>query len=147
MPHVVSSFKIMDGPSHVTLHTYIQGDGISGELTNYVLLDPATQVTPNMPRMQDFIIKQIWYELQGFGVRLLFNATKPWPAWNIAPGASLHHDWRFFGGIRDHSDSDNFGLDSDGKLLISTTGLATTTNCGTFVLHLEKRDRPNPQPD
>jgi len=99
-----------------------------------------------MPRQQDLLVKQIWYELTGFSVRLAFNSTTPWEFWTLAPGASLYHDWRFFGGIRDNSDPDGLGLDSDGKLLISTTGLSNTGASGAFVLWMERRNRPNPQP-
>ena len=38
------------------------------------------------------------------------------------------------------------GLNSDGKLLISTNGFTDVGDTASFVLWLEKRDRPNPQP-
>jgi hypothetical protein len=138
---------MMDGPSHITLHCFIKGDGSSGDLNNYILLDPATMVTPSMPKRQDLIVKQVWYEMTGFSLIFSFNATQPWPFWVLTPGASLKHDWRFFGGIRDRSDYDNFGIDSDGKLLISTKGLSANDDTCSFVLWMEKRDRPNPQLD
>lgn len=147
MAHAVNVFKVMDGPSHVTLHCFIQGDGASGELSNYVLLDPSTDLVPAMPKRQDLILKQVWYEMPGFSLTFAFNATTPWPFWTLAPNLGVHHDWRFFGGLRDHSDMPGFGLDSDGKLLISTKGLSASADSAAFVLWLEKRDRPNPQPD
>ena len=147
MAHTVNIFKIMDGPSHVTLHCFIQGDGASGDLSNFVLLDPSTDLTPAMPTRQDLILKQIWYEMTGFSLTFSFNAITPWPFWTLTQGASLHHDWRFFGGLRDHSDSAGFGLTSDGKLMISTKDLSASNDSASFVLWLEKRDRPNPQLD
>lgn len=138
----------MDGASHVTLHCYMRGDGVSVELDNQLVLDPVTQLVPPMPRRQDLILKQVWYEV-GFEIRLAFGRldAPAWPFWTLMPNNSGQHDWRFFGGIRDHSDADNFGLDSTGQLLMSTQGLAQTTLRGAFVLWLEKRDRPNPQLD
>lgn len=147
MPNLVQKWKMMDGPSHVTLHVYLASDGQSGDLLNYVLLDPATELVPSMPRRQDLIVKQVWFEFGGFTATLLFNATSPWPFWELTGSVGLQHDWRFFGGIRDRSDAAGFGLSSDGKLLLSTTGFTDVSNKGALVLWMEKRDRPNPQPD
>jgi len=144
MAYVVQKMFIMDGPSHVTLHVILESDGAGGELTNYVLLDPTTELSPPMPARQDLIVKQIWHELSDMRVQLAFNATTPWPFWTLAPGSSNQHDWRFFGGIRDNSDAP-MGLDSDGKLLITTTTVEGVIGSASFVLWMEKRDRPNPQ--
>lgn len=144
MANTISKMMIMDGPSHVTLHCFMQSDGASGDLTNYVLLDPATELTPAMPRRQDLILKQIWYELAGYTLTFAFDGLAPWPFWTLNEGSNVQHDWRFFGGIRDNS-SAPLGLDSTGKLLISTQGFTSAADSGAFVLWLEKRDRPNPQ--
>lgn len=143
MAHTVNKWLIMDGPSHVVLHVFIQSDGISADLDNYVLLDPNTELDPVMPQRRDLTVKQIWSELSIFSARLAFNATTPWPFWTLAPGGEVNKDWRFFGGIRDNSDSP-YGLDSDGKLLLSTEGLSDAAAQGGFVLWLQKLDRPNP---
>jgi len=169
MAHSVLRYKVMDGDSHVTLHVRLNSDGQSGDLVNYVLLDPTQDLVPKMPRRQDFILKQIWFELVGVTATLGFNSIVPWQFWTLGPGASLHHDWRFFGGIRDNSAMpllrninepnaipdtmmeehlpllNTGGLDSDGRLLLSTTNFTPVTSQGTFVLWLEKRNRPNPQ--
>lgn len=144
MANLVQPFKIMDGESHVTLHYFLQADGLEGELDNFVLLDPAVDLVPTMPKRQDLILKQIWYEVSGFTATLAFNALQPWPFWTLTPGVNTQHDWRFFGGIRDNSSSP-LGLDSDGKLLISTNGFTSPSASGALVLWLEKRNRPNPQ--
>ena len=168
MANLVSRFKIMDGPSHITLQVFLQSDGASGELNNFVLLDPNGDVSPPMPNRQAFIIKQVWYEMVGFSAVFSFNALNPYPVWTLTPGASLHHDWRFFGGLRDYSSMPLFpskynpahpsgipqygevdpgtgGVDSDGKLLISTVGFTDLGDSASFVLWIEKRDRQNPQ--
>lgn len=170
MANVVNRVKIMDGQSHVTLHVYFQSDGQSGDLTNYPILDPATDLTPLMlPKRQSLIIKQVWYELSNFTATLLFNSLAPWPAWTFTPGVDSFHDFRFFGGISDNSSEpllDNqsvpnsaqstiplatialpntYGIDSDGKLLVTTRGFTEWNSSGQLVLWMEKRDRPNPQ--
>ena len=147
MANVVNVWKIMDGVSHVTLHCFLKSDGASGEIINRVLLDPAVDLVPPMLRQQDLIVKQIWYESSNFNITLAFDqGATSWPFWTLTAGAAVHHDWRFFGGIRDHSDTP-FGMASTGKLLMSTTGFTNAFSSAAFVLWLEKRDRPNPQPD
>ena len=152
MPHLVDTTLFMDGDSLVILHVFIQGDGVSLELKNYVLLDPHTELTPFMPQQQDLIVKRVWYEMNGFSGTLLFNSTTPWAFWTLTPQSGVEHDWSFFGGIRDHSDmesrdGDSMGIDSDGKLMITTKGLSQTTGSAAMVFLLEKRNRPNPQDD
>jgi hypothetical protein len=147
MANVVQIFKILDGPSHVTLHCWMQSDPNAGEITNFVLLDPHTDLDPAMPRQQDLIVKQIWYEVGGFALTFAFETQNgTWPFWTLTPGASLHHDWRFFGGIRDRSDAVQ-GTSSTGRLLMSTQGFLNTSDSGGFVMWIEKRNRANPQPD
>ena len=147
MANIVNVWKIMDGPSHVTLHCWMKSDPTDGEIENFVLLDPHEDLDPAMPRMQDLILKQIWYEVGGFAITFAFETQHDsWPFWTLTPGASLHHDWRFFGGIRDRSDAIQ-GEASTGRLLMSTEGFLDITDSGGFVLWLEKRNRPNPQPD
>lgn len=169
MANTVLRRKIMDGPSHVTLHVFLASDGQSGELTNFVILNPALDLNPIMPKQQDLIIKQVWYELGDFKVTFAFNSLVPYPVWTLTPGVDSMHDWRFFGGLSDYSSMPMFpdadtpayptsipqagepdpgtgGLNSDGKLLISTSGFTDLGRSGQFVLWLEKRDRPNPQP-
>ena len=168
MANTISRFKLMDGPSHVTLQVFMRSDGGSGELTNFVLLDPDGDISPPMPNRQAFTIKQIWYEITGFTITFAFNSLNPYPVWTLTPGASLKHDWRFFGGLRDYSSMPLFpnkynpgsmtgiqqygspdpltgGIDSDGKLLMTTTGFTDANDTAAFVLWIEKRDRANPQ--
>jgi len=147
MPHLVQKTLIMNGVSHATLLVFIQSDGQSGELSNYVLLDPATELLNTidtdlpMGRRQDLILKRVWYEMVGVSITLLFNSTTPWPFWILTPGTSTSHDWRFFGGVPDDSDHEGMGLDSDGKLLITTTNLRASNSTASFVLWVEKRNR------
>lgn len=147
MAHTVNIFKMFDGPSHVVLHCFLQSDGLSAELTNFVLLDPMVDLDPVMSHRQNLIVKQLWYEISGFTATFAFDAPTPWPFWTLTPGVDSSHDWRFFGGIRDHASAGTLGLDASGKLLISTQGLTAPTSCGAFVLWLEKRDRLDPQPN
>jgi len=147
MANIVNIWKVMDGPSHVTMHCFLKSDGAEGELTDYTIVNPVLDLVPKMAKRQDLILKKIWYELTGFTITLAFGSdVGSWPFWTLTPGASLHHDWRFFGGIRDHADA-VLGMSANGKLLMSTTGFTDATDSGAFVLWLEKRDRVNPQPD
>lgn len=147
MANTLNIWKMMDGVSHVTLHCFLQSDGTSGELTNSVILNPVTDLVPPMDKKQDLILKQIWYELAGFSITLAFGTdTTSWPFWTLTPGVDSYHDWRFFGGIRDHADAP-YGLAANGQLQITTNGFTAATASGALVLWLEKRNRPNPQPE
>ena len=170
MANVVNRTLFMDGPSHATLHCFISSDGSSGELTDFVLLDPVIDLVPAMQPRQDLTLKRIWHEASGCSVTLAFNSLTPWPFWVMSPdGGGNDLDWRFVGGITDRSSMPLFadvnnpgfetnipqagavdpltgGADSDGKLLMSTNGFTSVGDSASFVLWLEKRNRSNPQP-
>lgn len=145
MANLIDIQKIMDGPSHVTVHCFMRSDGVEGDLTDAVIIDP-WELVPRMSRKQNLILKRVWYELLGFTITLAFGMDSgSRPFWTLGPGSSLEHDWRFFGGLTDRAGG-TLGMTANGKLLMSTQGFVDTTDSGSFVLWLEKRDRVSPQP-
>ena len=52
MAIITNRFKIQEGPSHITLHVFLQGDGVSTDLSNFVLLDPTDDISPAQPAQQ-----------------------------------------------------------------------------------------------
>jgi hypothetical protein len=139
MANIITVSELMDGPSHVTIHCFMKSDPTDGEVTNYVLIDPV-DLSPPLAKKQNLILKQVWYEVGGFAVTFSFGREdgNNLPIWTLTPGASLHHDWRFFGGLRDRV-GDPSGLTANGKLLMSTNGFLDNSDSGSFVLWLEKR--------
>jgi hypothetical protein len=133
---------ITEGPTKIIIHLLIESDGTDGELTNYVILDPTTDITPvgtvtppsNIPDTQ-MHLRQAWYNNTWFDVLLRYNALNPLTVWAFSrdPGDS-YMDFRYFAGLKDRS-----GTDHDGKVMISTNGLAdSTASTGTMILEFRK---------
>lgn len=131
----------------MTMHIFLGSDGVTGDLVHATLIDPAVDCTPPMPRMQDFVVQRASYELNGFSATLYWDVLPggPVPFWTFSTSTSTHQDWLWFNGIPDFGGTDTWGLNSTGKILISTFGMTDVKNSGAFVLRLRKRARPNPQ--
>lgn len=135
MANDITITKLIDGPRNAVLHIVIASDGSTGDLTNFTLIDPAFDFSPELPAKPIMTIEEIWYELAGFTARLQFNyLTKSTPIWTLAGQASGHMDFTKFGGLKDRSNP----LDANGKLTITTTGLATIGCQGTIVIKVRK---------
>jgi len=40
MANIITKTPLQDGSKQLILHVYLESDGVSGDLTNYVLVDP-----------------------------------------------------------------------------------------------------------
>src|ERR1035437_7893370 len=107
---------INEGPSKLIVHLLIESDGTDGELTNYSVLDPQVDFTPNLTSDTQLTIMQLWINNIWFDVLFRFNALNPLTAWSSSrdPGDN-YVDFSYFGGLKDRSTTDH-----DGKVLIST---------------------------
>lgn len=126
---------INEGPTKLIVQLLIESDGTSGELTDYSILDPTVDFTPNLSADTQLTITQMWYNCVWFDVAIQFNALNPQTVWTISrdPGDS-YMDFRYFGGLKDRSITDH-----DGKVLISTSGLADVSkSVGTIVIEFKK---------
>lgn len=135
MTTTVTKTIINEGPSKLLIHVLIESDGTDGELTNYSLLDPSAEFTPAFNKDCQLTVTQVWYNNTWFDVLLRFNALNPLTVWAFSrdPGDS-YMDFRYFGGLKDRSETDH-----DGKVLISTSGLADVTkSVGTMVIEFKK---------
>ena len=133
MPHTVKITKLNDGPRHVVLHVYVKHDGISPDLIALPILDPTSGISPAQAAEPAFTLEQIWFDLDGFNMRLDFDDVVDPPAWTISESAGNYVDFSCFGGIADRS-----GLDGTGKLLLSTSGFDAANKQGTLVIKLRK---------
>lgn len=132
MPHTVKIIKELDAARHVILRIYIKGDGLSADLSGVTVIDPTT-MTPPMPAKAFGTIEEIWYDLDGFNIRLDYDDVVDPPAWTISQGAGNYIDFRRVGGVSDRS-----GLDGTGKLLLSTIGLDTAEKQGSLIIKMRK---------
>jgi len=121
---------LADGPSKTILSVYMQSDGVEGELVNYLLIDPQTDIA--VPT-KAFTILQVWYSFGWFDGLLTFDDVVPMPAWNLSRDGEGYFDFRYFGGLADRS-----GIDSTGKIFLTTSGFSIPGSTGTLILELRK---------
>jgi hypothetical protein len=131
---------ISDGPSKAILSVYLESDGVDGELTNYVILDPYVDLipltppgTPMPPGIYQMTVLQIWYSLSWFDALLTFDDINPFPSWELTRDGSNYADFRYFGGLKDRS-----GIDTTGKLFLTTNGFAPIGSIGTIIIEIKK---------
>lgn len=135
MANTVSITKLLDGPRSAIFHIFIKSDGVSGDMTDEVLIDPATSFDPALRAKPTLTIDQLWYDLSGFDARLEFDyLVDDTAAWTMSGGNGIHMDFGCFGGLKDRSNV----LDGTGKLMITTNGLAAAGDCGTIVIKVRK---------
>lgn len=126
--------KIIDGARSAVFHVFIESDGASGEITNGVLIDPGVDFDPALGTRPCITVEEIWYDLTGFSAKLSFNELQSGtPAWACSGDRGTHLDFDSVGGIKDRSAR----LDGNGKLLVSTAGLASGT-CGSMMIKVRK---------
>jgi hypothetical protein len=129
-----------ESQAKILVHYLITSDGVDGEITNLIILDPQTGFAPPLngdqlkyPFLQCTIL-QIWEQGSWFDMVLSFNAAAPLPVWVCNRDGSNYYDFRYFGGLKDRSQQD-----ADGKVLLTTNGLdGTALSIGTLVIEFKK---------
>lgn len=135
MANTIQKTKLLDGARECTFHFYIASDGVSGNLVDYVLVDPATDLVPALSNTPSLTVMKIYYDLAGFNGLLLFNYLSTGnPIWQMTKDNYGECCFDYFGGIKDRSQSG----DGNGKILLTTNGFTTVSNTGTFVITLRK---------
>lgn len=132
MAHVVTVTPIVDGPKKATFFVYLESDGQSGELVNYVLIDTKTDFAQSSD-MKRLAVLQVWNSFSWFDGLLKFDDLNPMPSWQLTRDASSYHDLRYFGGLKDIT-----SIDGTGKLMISTSGFSAAGSVGTMVIEVRK---------
>lgn len=135
MANYVENLIINEGTSAFTVRTFIQSDGVTGELTNSPVV-AASELNPALGRGQYMSIYELWYSLTNFSVVFSWKTlTGVHRAWVLSPGTDGYQTFQCCGGLVDSS-----GLYAEGQLLMSTTGFTTSSSCGSFVLRMRKHD-------
>ena len=135
MANTVTVTKLLDGARSAVFHIYIKSDGLTGELTDQVLIDPATDLNPVLNAVPSLTIDQLWYDLSGFDARLEFDyLVEDTAVWTLSAGNGVHMDFSQFGGLKDRSNI----LDGTGKLMITTNGLLSAGDNGTIIIKVRK---------
>lgn len=134
MANYAETMIITEGPDTLTIQTYLQSDGISGELVDFPILYPR-DLTPPLPAKPCFGLWQIWYQVSNFTVSFGWGSSMGLtdPTWVICPGVDSREDFSGFGGVLDSS-----GTYGNGNLLITTRGFTQLNSTGSFVLRIRK---------
>lgn len=131
MPQITVT-KIIDGPRNAVFHVAIEGDG-SGDLTDYVVIDPETDLSPPLKGKPTFTVGGLQYDLSGFDAKLEFDyLASDTLVWAMTGDNYSDVDLCFFGGLKDRS-----GIDGQGKLKLSTRGLGAAET-GVIIIKLRK---------
>jgi len=133
MAHTVNTQVLVDGSKHTIIKVTIKGDGSSGELSNYVIYDAsaytAGSTKPKLDRIQ--------YCLNGFSGELFWDATLNISLISIDQDISEDMDFTDTGGL-----IDNAGAGRTGDILLTTTGLASSSKDGYIIFYINQREVP-----
>lgn len=131
MAHTVTITKLLDGQRHAIFHVYLKCDGAAGEITDQVLIDPAT-LLPAQKTSSRFRLDTIWWDFTGFSGRFEFDNVPDTPVWTVSPGTN-YICFEKIGGLADRS-----GLDGTGALQFSTVGFDSAAKQGTMIVKITK---------
>ena len=124
--------KLNDGPRNAVFHIVFSGDG-SGDLTDEVVIDPATSFDPALPAVPSLTIARLKYDLSGFDAWLEFDyLVSDELIWSMTGDQYVDADLTEFGGLKDRAP--NGGL---GKLKLSTAGLGNNEH-GMLIVWVRK---------
>lgn len=140
MANTVDITTLLDGPRHIILQIFLQGDGVGQDLENFVLLDPISDL--GLKKDSRFSIDEVLFNFAGFDAILSFDTglvTKSM-IWVLPEGASNYVDFRPFGGFKDRTSVPGPGTPGDGtgKILLSTLGMNSVNDFGSLLLKIRK---------
>lgn len=130
MANTIDKQTIIDGSKKLIVKIFFASDGVTGELSDYVLIDASTY----SPAFTDCTIKMVHSELSGFTAKLIFAGATPANALHI-PDYEAHYNSKeigYFGGIP------NNAVTPTGDILLTTTGFTAAGDQGTIIIELEK---------
>jgi hypothetical protein len=131
MSNIVIVTPIADGSLRTILHVYVKSDGVSGDLVDYVIADPADYGMSGDSRF--FTVESIQSGLNGFSATLKFDYLLSGTLIWAVPEFHSEYDFKSHGGLKDRTEA----LDGTGKVLLSTNGLGEGDE-GSFIISLKK---------
>ena len=131
MAHTITTQTIVDGSLNKIIKINIKGDALTAtELVKAVIYDSSAYVGDTT----DNKLMEIEYALNDFYGELFWDATTDVALISIAENHPTHQSFEKEGGI-----VNNAGTGRTGDILISTTGLASTTNDAHIILYIKQR--------
>lgn len=130
MANTLTRQIINDGERNAVIHVYIASDGLSGELTNSLLVD-ASELGGTFEKLS---ICRISGGLTGFSAILEWEAAADVPFLALTADEAFGFDYGCFGGLQS-----NAGAGANGDILITTSGFTATGDVGHITLELKKQ--------
>ena len=129
MTHTVTITKILPGNHRSQFHVALISDGMSGELTDYVLVDPVVDL--GIPASSRPAIEMIAYNFAGFDARIEFDTglVDDQLIWVLPENGDSPVDFNPWGGLKDQS-----SLDGTGKIQLTTNGFGDAGDQGSILL-------------
>lgn len=129
MANTVTSQTLVDGSKNTAIHVYLASDGVSGELSNQVIVDASALA--GAPT--DLKIDRIMGHITGFSAVLKWDATTDVPFLAISDGGHIDFDYREVGGLQN-----NAGTGKTGDIMVDTTGFTAAGDAGAITIILSK---------
>lgn len=130
---------IANGSKLIIVHVYMASDGNEGELVNYPIFDPATDLPESDRNLKGRLtVRQVWHSFSWFDGLLTFDELIPIPSWNFPRDGDQYSDFRYFGGIKERyiDPKDKDSDDRSGRLLLTTTDFAPLGSVGAMIIEL-----------
>lgn len=129
MANTVNVQTLVDGERNAVLKVYLESDGVTGELSDQVVVDvSALSGAPSTVRLD-----RVEAELEGFTAALEWDATTDVPILNVTDNGKACWDFCAVGGLPNDA-----GAGVTGDITISTTGFAAAGDRGTLLLWVRK---------
>ena len=136
--------QLMDGPTDVVYRYFFKSDGVSGELNNFVLLDPAwlTKGDNTQPYLPPgpytsgvFNIQCILYNLSNFTMEIGFQSANTQSLIALVPSVDSFLDFRPLSGMPDQTP---IGDTPTGRIGCSTNGFSSVGQTGFMMMKVRK---------
>lgn len=132
MAHTVTTQTIVDGSRNKIIKINIKGDsGTATELVKAVIYDSSAYVGDTTENK----LMEVEYGLNGFSAELFWDATADIPLVSLVKDFADYQKFWKEGGI-----PNNGAAGRTGDILITTTGLASSTNDGYIKLYIKQRE-------
>jgi len=129
MANTVTITKILPGNHRSQFHIFLKSDGVAGDLTDEVLIDPVADL--GILASSKIVIEEITYNFAGFDARIEFDngLVDDNMIWVLPEFGDNHLDFNPWGGLKDFP-----GLDGSGAIQITTSGFTAATDQGSLLI-------------
>lgn len=134
MANTVQTRTLVDGQKYAVVHVFIESDGVSGELTDTVVVDVSALATKSDgSAVAKVTVEEIWASFTGCSGKLEFDATTDAGIWSFAADHADHVDMGVFGGL-----PDPLASGTTGDILLTTNGFTAAGDRASLIIKVRK---------